>query len=83
MLTYGKTTGIVESMAQTLDQLRKAIEASGLNRHRIAQDTGISESALSRLFSGERGLSIESIEILADYLGLEVTLRPKRQRKGR
>ena len=70
-------------MARTLDQLRKAIEASGANRHRIALATGISESALSRLFSGERGLSIESIETLVDYLGVEIVIRPKRRRKGR
>jgi transcriptional regulator with XRE-family HTH domain len=68
-------------MARTLDELRKAIEACGVNRHRIAQDTGISASALSRWFSGERGLSIESIETLVDYLGMEIIIKPKRQRK--
>jgi transcriptional regulator with XRE-family HTH domain len=66
-----------------LDQIRKAIRAGDKSRYRIAQETGIPESQLSRLMSGEKGLSIESLERLADCLGLEVTIRPKRRRKGR
>ena len=57
--------------------------ASDQSRYRIAQETGIPESALSRLMSGERGLSVESVETLADYLGLEITIKPKRRKKGR
>lgn len=64
-------------MAKILDELKAAIEASGKSRYRIAQDTQIAESGLSRLMSGERGLSIESAEVLADYLGLELVVRPK------
>lgn len=63
-------------MAKVLDEIRAAIEASGKSRYRIAQDTGIAESGLSRLMSGERGLSIESAEVLAEYLGLEIVVRP-------
>jgi len=70
-------------MAQILDQIRKAIESSGVTRYRIAQDTGISQSRLSKLMSGDAGLSFEAIEQLADYLGLEFTLRPKRRSKTR
>lgn len=71
------------NMAKLLDELKAAIEASDQSRYRIAKETGIAEAALSRLMSGERGLSVESVEILADYLGLEITIKPKRQRKGR
>ena len=71
-------------MGRLLDEIRDAIEASGKTRYRIAQESGIAESVLSRLMSGERGLSIDALETLADYLGLEFTMRPKRrQRKGR
>jgi len=69
-------------MANILDQIRQAIEESDKTRYRIAKDTGISESRLSLLMSGKRGLSIEALEALADYLGLEVALRRKRKRKG-
>ena len=49
------------------------------SRYRIAQGSGVSAGQLSRLVSGERGLSIESAEKLADYLGLEINIRPKRR----
>ena len=71
-------------MAQILDAICDAIEASEKTRYRIAKDTGISQTQLSRLMSGERGLSIAALERLADYLGLEIVMRPKRlRRKGR
>lgn len=72
------------NMARILDAICKAIEASDKTQYRIAKDLGISQSQLSRLMTGERGLSIDTMERLADYLGLEIMIRPKRkQRKGR
>ena len=68
-----------DDMARILDAICEAIKASGKTRYRIAKDTGISQTQLSRLMTGERGLSIESAERLADYLGLEVIIRPKRR----
>lgn len=59
--------------------LRDAIRESPATRAQIARDTGISESQLSRYRSKTIGLSQDSIDILVDYLGLE--LRPK-QPKG-
>ena len=70
-------------MTRILDAICEAIEASDKTRYRIAKDTGISQAHLSRLMSGERGLSIDTLERLADYLGLEIVIRPKRRRKGR
>ena len=71
-------------MDRLLDGIHDAIEASGKTRYRIAKESGIAESVLSRLMSRERGLSIDTLERLADYLGLEITIQPKRRRrKGR
>lgn len=64
-------------MADLMTQLREAIEASGVTRYRIAQDTGIAQSQLSRLMTGEQGLSVPAAERLAEYLGYTVELRPK------
>jgi hypothetical protein len=47
-------------MARVLDEIRKAIQASGKSRCRIAQEACIAESQLSRLANGERGMSIEN-----------------------
>ncbi len=78
----GNGSGMMTYMRRLLDEIRDAIEASGKTRYRIAQESGIAESVLSRLMSGERGLSIDTLEQMADYLGLEIIIRPKR-RKGR
>ncbi len=44
------------------DQIRQAIDDSGLTRYRIAQETGISETALALFYNGHRGLSMKALE---------------------
>jgi len=68
-------------MTNVLNSLRRAIEASAETPYAIAKGSGVNKSQLSRLLSGERGLSIESAECVADYLGLEIILRPKRRNR--
>jgi transcriptional regulator with XRE-family HTH domain len=58
------------------DQIRRSIEASGVSRYRIAQETGISQSTLSRFISGERGLTTTALDTLAAFLRLNITTRP-------
>ncbi|MDA1326292.1 MAG: helix-turn-helix transcriptional regulator [Proteobacteria bacterium] len=66
------------------DQIRQAIDDSGLTRYRIAQDTGIDESALAKFYNRKRGLSLDNLDELCGYLGLRITAdtRPS-QRKGK
>ena len=68
-------------MTPILNDIRKAIEASDKTRAQISRETGISESRLCQLMAGTKGLSIEALELLADYLGLEIVARRKRRRK--
>ena len=68
-------------MAGLLDAICGAIETSGKTRYRIGKDTGMSQAHLCRLMTGERGLSIDALETLADYLGLEIVMRPRRRRQ--
>ena len=73
-------------MSKLLNAIKKAIELSNKSRYRIARDTGIDEGRLSRFMSGQTGLSVEAVETLADYLGIEIIIRApkgKRQTKGR
>ncbi len=69
-------------MTRILDAICEAIEASDRTRYRIAKDTGISQTHLSRIMSGERGLSINALERLADHLGLEIVVRRRRRRRS-
>ena len=65
------------------DQLRQAIDDSGLTRYRIAKETGISESALSQFYNGHRGLSMDALNAIGEYLQLRITLGRKPEKKGR
>ncbi len=54
------------------DQIRQAIDDSGLTRYRIAQDTGIDESTLAKFYHGTRGLSLNNMDRLFEYLELQI-----------
>jgi transcriptional regulator with XRE-family HTH domain len=64
------------------DQLRQAIDDCGLTRYRIAQETGISESTLAQFYNGHRGLSMEALNALGEFLQLKIVLGRKPDKKG-
>ncbi len=59
------------------DEIRGAVDASGLTRYRIAKELGIAESTMSRFMSGKGGLSMDYIDRLADLLGLHIRVESK------
>jgi len=64
------------------DQLRQLIDECGLTRYEIAKRTGIDESALAKFYSGRRGLSMEALNALGEFLELKIVLGRKPGRKG-
>ena len=71
-------------MSKVLDEIRQAIDRSDHSRYAISKAIDISQAQLSRLMAGKSGLSIDSLERLAEFLNLEIVIRPKRRRrKGR
>lgn len=69
-------------MATVSEALRKALEGCGQTRYAVSKTTGIPESVLSRFVYGQplRGANLDK---LADYLGLVLTPKPGKTRKGR
>ena len=65
------------------DQLRQAIDDSGLTRYQIAKATGIDESALAKFYNGRRGLSMDALNALGECLRLKITLGRKPGKKGK
>lgn len=65
------------------DQIRQAIDDSGLTRYRIARETGISEATLSLFYNGQRGLPMQTLDTLGEFLELKVTLGRKPEAKGK
>jgi transcriptional regulator with XRE-family HTH domain len=83
-LTFDKYSGYSAIMPKKLplsEQVRKAIDAAGVTRYRIAKETGLSESALSRFMSGERELSLPAVDRLAEYLGLSLCDQSKQKKE--
>lgn len=71
-------------MGQLTEAIAAAVNASDQSPYAIAKGAGVARSQLSRLMSGERGLNTETVERLADYLGLRITIEPKgKTTKGR
>lgn len=64
------------------DQLRRAIDDSGLTRYQIAKETGIDESALAKFYNGHRGLSMDALNALGEVLQLKIILGRKPMKKG-
>ena len=64
------------------DQVRQAIDTSGLTRYRIAQDTGIDESTLAKFYHGTRGLSLDNLDRLCAYLKLRIVM-DRKTKKGK
>lgn len=68
------------SKRQTIsEQLRRAIDAAGVTRYRVCKEIGISEATLSRFMSGAQGLTLATVDQLADYLNLELVSRKPRK----
>jgi hypothetical protein len=59
------------------DQIRDAVDASGMSRYVICNAIGISQSTMSRFMGRQGGLSMASLDRLADLLGLAVVARSK------
>ncbi|MSR59845.1 MAG: XRE family transcriptional regulator, partial [Planctomycetaceae bacterium] len=66
-----------QSETKLTDQLRQAIDDSGLTRYQIAKETGIDESALAKFYNGHRGLSMKALNALGECLQLTITMRRK------
>jgi plasmid maintenance system antidote protein VapI len=66
------------------DQLREAIDASGMSRYSICKTLDVDQGLMSRFMAGKAGLSVETIDKLGDLLGLQlVTTKKPATGKGR
>ena len=62
------------------EQLRDAIGQDERSRYRISMETGIPQGQLSRFMHDKGGLSLRSVDLLCECLGLGITAQ---NRKGR
>ena len=67
------------------DQLRRAIDHSGVSRYRICKIIGLAESTMSAFMSGKGGLSLAVMDKIGELLNLRIVAgkRPKIDAPGR
>jgi len=80
MLYTAFSITIIESMT-IMEQLTQAIMNSDKSRYRIHKDTGISQTVLHRIVSGNAACNMDTLNTLCDYLGLELTHKDQKVRK--
>lgn len=61
------------------DQLRRAIDRSGITRYRLAAEADVSEAMLSRFMNGSAGLHTQTIDRIAEVLRLELNMKGPRK----
>ena len=64
-------------------QLRDAIDASGMSRYAICKATGIDQAAMSRFMAGRAGMTLANIDAVFQLLELDVMPKTTSSRKGR
>jgi transcriptional regulator with XRE-family HTH domain len=57
------------------DQLRRAIDESGMSRYAVCKAIGVHQSTMSKFMNGKGGMSIQALERLGELLGLHVTVK--------
>jgi len=64
------------------EQLRHAVLNCAQTQYALSKATGIDKTAMSRFINGERGVSMQVLDKLGEYLGLRiVTDKPKSKAK--
>jgi plasmid maintenance system antidote protein VapI len=59
------------------EQLREAVNSSGLTLYRVAVDAGLPYAVVHRFATSQRSISLETADKLAELFGMRLT-RPKR-----
>ena len=54
------------------DQVRRAINRSGMSKYRICELIELDKSVMSKFMSGKSGLSVETLDRLGEVLKLRV-----------
>jgi ribosome-binding protein aMBF1 (putative translation factor) len=75
-LTKREANGSIRRMrrrrATLSDQVRRAINGSGMSRYALCKEIELSQSTMSRFMAGKGGLSMDMLDRLGLILGLKI-----------
>jgi transcriptional regulator with XRE-family HTH domain len=63
------------------DEIRQAVESSGLSRYAICKKLGIDQAQLSRFMAGKGWIGQDNLDALAELLELHVAAGKPRRKK--
>jgi predicted transcriptional regulator len=61
------------------ERLRRDVRECGMTRYAISKQTGIPECTLSRFVVGGSGLSMHNLDLLIEFLELELVAKSRRK----
>ena len=65
------------------DEIRQAVNASGMSRYAICKVTGIDQASFSRFMAGKVGLTLANLAAVADVLDLHIVTGKAKKSNGR
>lgn len=83
MLTNMQARTMIEPVAtesKFTEQLRRAIDESGMSRREVCARIGLDESVMSRFMAGRSGLALANVDRLCSLLGLKLAKARKARR---
>ena len=54
------------------DQVRQAVDESGLTRYRVCKECGLDQGAFSHFMAGKIGMKLSNLDAVADLLDLRI-----------
>jgi transcriptional regulator with XRE-family HTH domain len=63
---------VTKKRTKLSDQIRREVDRSGLSRYRVCRLAGIDEGSFSRFMARKVGLSLPTLDALAEALNLDV-----------
>jgi transcriptional regulator with XRE-family HTH domain len=63
-------------------QIRDAVDSSGMSRYAICNAIGLTQGAMSRFMAGKAGLSLEILDRLAPVIGIEIKIKRSTKKTG-
>jgi ribosome-binding protein aMBF1 (putative translation factor) len=75
--------GMVKKQTKRLsDEIRAAVKNCGMSRYRIAKETGIDAAVLCRFAQGKTGITTDTLDKLAECIGLRIVADKPGKKKG-
>ena len=65
------------------DQIRQAVDSSGMTRYAICKQIGMDQGTMSRFMSAKTALSLENVDRIGDCLGLTIVASGQRKAKSK